>query len=101
MDLQIYWVSRSRLPEDSWIGKNSRLNLARQFFWSDSAADGVIDEVASKLKLALEYPQIGEAVEYLRPNTRRLVAKKRFFAFLRGHYRWNSVAPCSTWCKTD
>ena len=48
---------------------------------SPIAADGVIDEVDSKLKLALEYPQIGEAVDRLRPNTRRLVVKKRFLLF--------------------
>lgn len=48
---------------------------------SPTAADGVIDEVDSKLKLALEYPQIGESVNRLRPNTRRLVVKNRFLLF--------------------
>lgn len=48
---------------------------------SPISADGVIDEVESKLLLALEHPKIGELVEQLRPNTRRLIVKKRFLLF--------------------
>ncbi len=48
---------------------------------SPAAADGIIDEVDAKLLLALEHPNIGELVEQLRPNTRRLIVKKRFLLF--------------------
>jgi toxin ParE1/3/4 len=36
------------------------------------AADRLMDEIDRKLKLALQFPLMGEAVDQLRPGTRRI-----------------------------
>lgn len=38
-----------------------------------TAADRLMDEIDHTLKLALRFPHIGEAVDHLRPGTRRII----------------------------
>ena len=49
--------------------------------YSPMSADMLIDEFDQRFKLLVTQPLMGEAVERLRPNTRRTVVKKRFIIF--------------------
>ncbi len=48
---------------------------------SESAAEGLLDKIDEKLRLALLHPGIGQSVEHLRPDTRRIIVKRRFLVF--------------------
>jgi toxin ParE1/3/4 len=48
---------------------------------SPIAADQLIDEFDSRFRLLVTQPMMGESVEKLRPNTRRMIVKKRFLVF--------------------
>lgn len=48
---------------------------------SPVAADSLVDALDQKLRLLLEQPLIGEAVDRLRVNTRRVIVKKRYLVF--------------------
>lgn len=45
------------------------------------AADRLIDEIDEVLKLLAAQPQLGEAVDHLRHNTRRFVVRKAYLLF--------------------
>ncbi len=45
------------------------------------AADRLIDEIDTALRLLLSQPQMGEAVEHLRANTRRHIVHKHYLLF--------------------
>ncbi|NLS93408.1 MAG: type II toxin-antitoxin system RelE/ParE family toxin [Planctomycetaceae bacterium] len=46
-----------------------------------AAADGLIDEIDDALQLLVARPQIGEVVDYLRPETRRWIVHKNYLLF--------------------
>ncbi|MEM7456080.1 MAG: type II toxin-antitoxin system RelE/ParE family toxin [Planctomycetota bacterium] len=48
---------------------------------SPQAADGILDAINEKVLLALSHPGVGQQVDHLRPDTRRLVVKRRFLVF--------------------
>jgi toxin ParE1/3/4 len=48
---------------------------------SPIAADNLIDEVGRQLRLVLEHPLASEAVDELRPKTRRIIIKQRYLVF--------------------
>lgn len=45
------------------------------------AADRLIDEIDEALELLVSHPQLGEAVEHLRHDTRRFVVRKNYLLF--------------------
>ena len=45
------------------------------------AADRLIDEIDETLRLLVTQPQMGEAVEHLRPHTRRRIVHKHYLLF--------------------
>lgn len=45
------------------------------------AADRLIDEIDEFLNLLLQQPRMGEAVDHLRPNTRRCVVHNHYLLF--------------------
>ncbi len=48
---------------------------------SPHAADHIIDEIDAALRLPRSRPRLGEAVEHLRPHTRRYVVQRHYLIF--------------------
>lgn len=44
-------------------------------------ADSLVDAFDERFQLLVRYPEAGEAVEQLRPGTRRSIVKQRFLVF--------------------